>query len=121
MRFVADVGFPVSGVQALRERGHDVLVLADQGLERLPDDEILTLAREEERVLLGFDLDFGELLAGHPAASPSVVLFRLRDQRPPAVVRRLLVVVDEADSLLREGVVLIVEESRYRVRRLPIG
>ena len=51
-------------VRALRQAGEEVVHLRDEGLFQLPDDSILDKARREQRVILTFDLDFGELLAG---------------------------------------------------------
>ena len=53
--------------------------LHEGGLHRLPDSAILEKARNEERILLTHDLDFGELVA---ARLPSVVVFRLRSMQP---------------------------------------
>jgi predicted nuclease of predicted toxin-antitoxin system len=70
MRFLLDMGIsPVSG-QFLRDQGHDVIHLRDQGLERLPDPDILAKAREEERILITHDLEFGELLGSAGAPTP---------------------------------------------------
>lgn len=70
MKFIADVGFPASGVAALRDRGHDVLALTEEKLERLPDDEIVVLTRRTGRAVLAFDIVF--LVAAHHAARPGV-------------------------------------------------
>ena len=54
----------------------------EEHLERLLDPTILEKARQEERLVLTFDLDFGELLATGVHALPSVILLRMRDQTP---------------------------------------
>ncbi|HYS75771.1 MAG TPA: DUF5615 family PIN-like protein, partial [Burkholderiales bacterium] len=69
MRFLADAGVAGRVVNWLRERGHDAVHLREQGLERLPDSEVFAKASAEKRVLLTFDLDFGELVA--LSASPA--------------------------------------------------
>ena len=120
MRFLADVGVSRSTSQELRQRGYDVLHLREQGLHRLPDDEILTLARREGRIVLTFDLDFGDLLAAGSHPLPSVILFRLHDQTPSSVNPRLLKLLTERKSDLEQGALVIVEDARYRLRRLPI-
>ncbi len=51
---------------------------------------------------------------------PSVVIFRLRTQTPTAVTPRLLALVAERASELTGGAIVIVEETWYRLRRLPI-
>lgn len=103
MRFLADVGVSVSIAEMLREHGHDVLHLSEQSLHRLPDDEILVLARRDGRVILTFDLDFGDLLAAGSHSLPSVILFRLHDQTPPSVAPRLLAVISERRRISRQA------------------
>ncbi len=63
MRFLADMGVAPKVVAWLKEQGHDAWHLAERGLERLPDPEIFGRAAEEQRIVLTFDLDFGEILA----------------------------------------------------------
>ena len=120
MRFLADMGVALSTVQALREHGHEALHLQEAGLERLPDHAILEKARQERRVVLTCDLDFGDLLAAGLSNHPSVLVFRLHNQAPSSVTLRLLEVLSETEQELEAGAVIIVEGARYRIRRLPI-
>ncbi len=120
MKFLADMGVARSTVQALREAGHEVTHLSDLGLGRLSDQEILELANREDRVVVTFDLDFADLLAAGLQQRPSVVIFRLRTQTPTAVTPRLLALVAERATELTAGAIVIVEETRYRLRHLPI-
>jgi predicted nuclease of predicted toxin-antitoxin system len=45
----------------LNSQGHDATHLRDEGLQRLPNGEIFDKAIAESRVIVTFDLDFGEL------------------------------------------------------------
>ena len=53
----------MSTVASLRKAGHDVVHLRDEGLLKMEDGSILDKARSEVRIVLTFDLDFGDLLA----------------------------------------------------------
>jgi predicted nuclease of predicted toxin-antitoxin system len=121
MKFLADMGISRSTVQALRDAGHDAVHLREQGLQRLSDRNILDKARTEGRVVLTFDLDFGELLTAGMRDSPSVVIFRLRHATPLSVSAKLLEVVNKESEELVRGAVVIVQDGRYRLRRLPIS
>lgn len=120
MKCLADVGVSMSTVRALREGGHDAVHLREQGLQRLSDPEILKKAAAEERIVLTFDLDFGDLLALGIKKSPSVVIFRLHDETPASVNPRLLEVLNDRRTDLEKGALIVVEDNRYRMRRLPI-
>jgi predicted nuclease of predicted toxin-antitoxin system len=117
---LADMGIPPGTVAFLVQLGHDAVHLRDRGLERLPDPEVLGKAREEGRVLLTHDLDFGELVAARGDQLPSVVIFRLRDMRPDRVNRYLESVVTGYRDPLEEGAIVSVAEGQIRARQLPI-
>jgi predicted nuclease of predicted toxin-antitoxin system len=72
VRFLADMGVSMRVVEWLRSTGHDVVHLREQGLHRLPDGEIFAKAQREQRVVLTFDLDFGEIVAATGVKTPSV-------------------------------------------------
>jgi predicted nuclease of predicted toxin-antitoxin system len=108
-------------VQWLRARGHEVAHLRDEGLHGMPDEGIFAKAIAEKRVVLTFDLDFGEIAALTKGKVASVVLFRLHNTRAAHVIQRLEAVLTTGVDALDAGAVVIVEESRHRVRPLPIG
>jgi predicted nuclease of predicted toxin-antitoxin system len=121
MRFLADMGVAARVVDWLRARGHDATHLREEKLHRLPDPEIFRKAASEERILLTFDLDFGEIVALSSAKKVSVVLFRLRNPRTAHVIDRLSSTLRETQPALESGAIVVVEESRVRMRRLPFG
>jgi predicted nuclease of predicted toxin-antitoxin system len=114
------MGVSLTTVDALRATNHEAVHLRDEGLIRLPDPKIAAKAVAEGRIVLTFDLDFGDILATAGSEGPSVVIFRLRDQTPAAVNPRLFRVIAECAEELTSGAIVIVEDERFRVRRLPI-
>jgi predicted nuclease of predicted toxin-antitoxin system len=120
VKFLADMGVSQSTIRILRERGHEVISLREQHLERMSDVAILDKAKREGCIVLTFDLDFGDLLSATMQLLPSVVIFRLQNQSPPSVISRLLEVISNCHDDLSAGAIVIVEHARYRVRRLPI-
>jgi predicted nuclease of predicted toxin-antitoxin system len=77
MRFLANENFPGAAVSALARAGHDI-VWVRNAAPGSADEDILAWAVRENRVLLTFDRDFGELAwrVGLPA-SCGIVLFRV--------------------------------------------
>jgi predicted nuclease of predicted toxin-antitoxin system len=120
MRFLGDVGVSTSTLKALREAGYDAVHLREQNLHRLPDNAILEKANEEGRIVITFDLDFGDLLATAGRRLPSVIIFRLHNQTPLNVTRKLFDLLSVETPRLEAGALIIVEDTRYRVRPLPI-
>jgi predicted nuclease of predicted toxin-antitoxin system len=121
MRFVADMGVSLRVVEWLRSASHDAIHLRDEGLQTLANGEIFRKALREDRIVLTFDLDFGEIVAASAGRSVSVVLFRLRNTRADFVIARLKSVLEQSAEELARGAVVLVEDGRHRVRRLPIG
>jgi len=121
MRLLVDGCVDIRVGKWLRDRGHDALHLAEQGLERLPDEEIFRKAAAEGRCIVTFDLDFGEIAALTRGAEASVILLRLADPGWERVVERLSSVLAVSAAAIAEGAVITVEEARHRVRSLPIG
>jgi predicted nuclease of predicted toxin-antitoxin system len=121
MRFLADMCVDVRIVKWLQEQGHDATHLRDEGLHRMPNGEIFKKAINEDRVVITFDLDFAEIAALTEGKKASVILFRLRNTRAPHVIERLSTVLENSSEALEKGAVVVVEESRHRVRFLPIG
>ena len=121
MRFLADMGVSYRVAIWLREQGHDVTHLRDQGLQRLPNGEIFELAIRERRIVLTFGLDFGEIVAHAKGEIVSVVLFRLNNTSTPFVIRRLPSILADTTASLLEGAIIVVEDARHRIRHFPLG
>jgi predicted nuclease of predicted toxin-antitoxin system len=96
MRFLCDMGVSRRVSQWLHDQGHESCHLGDEGLARLPNGGIFAKAIAENRVILTFGLDFGEIaaLAGDRVAS--VVVLRLQNTRADHVIERLSAVLETA-------------------------
>lgn len=89
MLFLADMGVSGKIVACLNEHGHDATYLRDEGLRRLPDEEIFEKAVEEDRIIPTFDPGFGEIAAFSRGRRCGIVVFRLRNTTTAHVISRL--------------------------------
>jgi predicted nuclease of predicted toxin-antitoxin system len=121
MRFLADMGVSERVVEWLRANGHEAVHLREERLHRLPDEDIFAKAIQEKRVILTWDLDFGEILALSKRHTVSAIVFRLSNTRSTNVIRRLARVLAESSQDLEDGAIIAVEEGRHRIRLLPLG
>ena len=119
MRFLADENVHRGIVSGLRAAGHDVAWVAESNPGAL-DEDVLALARVEDRVLLTFDRDFGELVVLRlRSAGPGVIYLRLPRTAVNLALQRLGAVLASGDTL--EGSLVVFAPARMRRRNLASG
>lgn len=102
----------------LREAGHDVATVFDQGLASAPDTTVIDACRAERRCLVTLDLGFANPLIFDPSGYSGIALLRLPHR---AVARDIL---ERARTLVEglarnqiDGRLWIVEVGRIREYR----
>ncbi len=117
MRFLIDENMSPAFAAQLRNEGHDAIAVAETA-PRLPDPEVLAWAARENRILVTFDTDFGELIFRRGLPSPpAVVLFRTADMPVPESIRLVADTLREENAW--EGFFWSVEAIGIRQRPLP--
>ncbi len=96
MLFLADMGISPKTVKWLRENRHDAVHLMDEALHRAPDPFILEKARQENRVLITSDLDFGHLMSASNNKFPSIIILRLSLENSKNQIQKINNVINEA-------------------------
>jgi predicted nuclease of predicted toxin-antitoxin system len=100
---------------ALKEAGYDVLMVAHVS-PGISDEEVITLALEQRRILLTEDKDFGQLVYASGKEACGVMLFRFPSfEREDMAKRAVELVSAEKESLQTSFVVL--EPDKVRIRR----
>ncbi|MBI2909705.1 MAG: DUF5615 family PIN-like protein [Chloroflexi bacterium] len=101
----------------LRERGHDVTVVAVDYPPSLPDEQVLAIAHREQLILVTEDRDFGELIFRRRLAHAGVLYLRLPPMELETKIARVAAALDRcADRLDR---FVVVTEKAVRVRERP--
>ncbi len=82
MQLIADENFPLISIRLLRQAGYDITSVTEDspGIE---DTEVLARAVNEQRIILTFDRDDGELIYRFRLPAPKGVIYlRFRPHSP---------------------------------------
>ena len=117
MRLLLDQDVYARTARFLSGLGHDVLPVAQIGLSRASDEELLGVAREHNRILITRDRDYGHLVFVKRIVS-GILYLRMLPATQDAVhgeLERVLKAYPEQDL---QRMFVVVEASGHRLRRL---
>jgi hypothetical protein len=103
MKFLFDQSADFRLIPHLRQLGHDVHVISRNYPPGLPDEEVLEIARKEQRILV-----FGELIFHQGLAHAGVIFFRLPGAKLQTKIDQLNTVLTEHTDDLERGEFLVV-------------
>jgi predicted nuclease of predicted toxin-antitoxin system len=120
MNLLLDQGLPRSAAVLLRQAGIDTIHVGEIGHATSEDAVLLQLGRDSQRVVVTLDADFHTLLALSGAAAPSVIRIRIEGLKGDGVANLLKTVLAQCATDLIQGAAVTVQETRIRIRHLPI-
>ncbi|PSN18277.1 hypothetical protein C7271_13390 [filamentous cyanobacterium CCP5] len=119
MKFLLDQDVYAKTASFLTEAGHDLVKVSDFGLARASDETVLTTARNQERILITRDRDYGNLVFVRSLGT-GVIYLRILPKTLTAVhaeLNRVIARYSEAD--LAKAFV-VVSKDGHRFRRLSV-
>ncbi len=120
MRFLIDNALSPSIAKGLNTSGYNAVHVREIGMASATDFVIMNHAINDNRIIVSADTDFGTLLALRVYTKPSFVLFRMTDKRPSSLLNHLLVNLGRIKEDLEKEAIVVIEDNRIRVRKLPI-
>lgn len=116
IRFLADENIPRKVVDLVSEKGYDILWIKNIA-PKSSDDQILSLAEAEERVILTFDRDFGQLVYEKKLLmKQGIIYFRLDGLSPLKMAETVLETLNSDMTFL--GYFTVVAKTKIRQTRL---
>jgi predicted nuclease of predicted toxin-antitoxin system len=102
------------------DRGFDACHVAELGLDRAADADLIVYARKQGRTIVTLDADFHRLLAVGGAATPSVIRIRKEGLRGPEIAVLVLQIIERVGNQLEQGAMVTITDRTIRLRRLPV-
>ena len=88
MKFLADENIPLEVVLQLQRNGFDIISLSNMR-PRASDEEALSIANKEKRIIITFDTDFGELVFKLKKENKGVILLRIHPQSKEYLIKEI--------------------------------
>lgn len=121
MKFLLDMPVSPMLLETLEARGHEGVHAFQIGKDRATDNELLELARDEDRIIITADLDFPRLLALISAERPGIILFRGGNYSNEEMCDLLARVFDAVAPEVLSNSVCVVDKKHVRITLLPLG
>lgn len=113
--YLANENFPRPGTILLREHGHTIHSIQED-TPGISDEEVISIASQNNLVILTFDRDYGELIFKYAIHNPpAVIYFREKGNTPLFAGQTLLKLLSEA-ALQFEKAFTVIEETNIRQR-----
>lgn len=117
VRLLVHENFPNPAVRVLRDKGVEVVTVAES-MPGASDAAVLAAAREQERRLVAYDRDYGELVFSRRLPPPPAIVYLRQGPYPPSRPADFLLTMI-ADPATVAGFFLVVGEQTLRRRRVP--
>src|SRR5438874_360646 len=113
MKIKLDENIGLLGKSLLETEGHNVMTVVEQQMTGAEDERIYEIGRDEGRMLVTLDHDFGHTLRFPPELTAGIVVLECRGRISPSMI---LARVRELAAMLRmqpnDGELWIVEPGR---------
>jgi len=121
-RFLLNSNISHETAQFLDSLGCDAKTAAHFGLGKADDEAIAKKAIKEKRILVTFDLDFGEMFYFSKKDDFWVIVLRLRDQTVESVNKNMKWILENKvlEDKNVKNTLMIVEEGRVKIRKKPL-
>ena len=120
MKILLDMNLSPAWVATLAAAGFEAVHWINVGKPDALDSEIMRWALGNDYVVFTHDLDFGDILAATNANAPSVIQIRTQNLHPDHLGATVVSAIKQFMAQLESGALVVVSESKTRVRILPL-
>ena len=116
MKFLANENFPYPSIIKLRQAGYDITSISEDS-PSVTDNEVMQRAINENRTILTFDRDYGELIFKHGYRPlSSVIYFRIFSYLPDEPAHLLIEFLNR--NIVIENLFTVIDKFDIRQRKI---
>lgn len=118
MKFIADENISPETIEFIRKLGYDIIDVYQANLSGFKDSEIVDFAEKNNRIIISFDLDFGEIYYFSPWRNFGIIILRIHPQIPDEANRLLEKLLSSASSLKHKlgNALVVINKRTIRIR-----
>jgi len=116
MKFLANENFPLFSVKILESAGFDIKSIG-QDYAGILDSEVMEIAIKEQRTILTFDRDYGELIFKKGYRPTNGVIYLRWEDFQPNEPGEYLIELFKSHDIQYEGMLTVISESNIRQRK----
>ncbi len=113
MRFLANENFPGPSIRRLRAAGYDVAAIIEDN-RGCDDAAVMSRAVSEQRIIITFDRDYGELIYRLGLSPPSGVIYLRYNPRSSTEPAEQLISLFQTRNIAFEGKFTVVKRDQIR-------
>ncbi|MFN0203080.1 MAG: DUF5615 family PIN-like protein [Bacteroidia bacterium] len=115
-KLLINENFPMASIKLLKNQGYDVksILLEFSGIT---DEEVMQIAITEERLILTFDRDYGELIFKYGFKPSAGVIYLRFKEFSPIFPAEYLITLFETDLYNFDKTFTVIDEQSIRQRK----
>jgi len=116
MKLLANENFPLTSVKIIGQSGFDIIYVG-QDFAGYLDSEVMELAIQENRTIITFDRDYGELIFKLGYRPKAGVIYLRWDNFQPHEPGEYLIELFNSKDLQFENMLTVISENHIRQRK----
>jgi len=120
MKLLLDMNVPLKYSTLLASKGIDSIRWSDVGSPNAKDVEIMSYARDNDLIVLTYDLDFSAILSSTHDLKPSIIQIRVSSFHAEKAVSLIATALVQNKDDIVKGAIISVDLHKARLRLLPL-
>jgi predicted nuclease of predicted toxin-antitoxin system len=116
MKLLANENFPQSSVRLLKEAGYDIVSVGED-FAGIMDSEVIDFAVKENRTIITFDRDYGELIFKRGYKPSAGVIYLRWENFQPEEPGKYLIEFLSSLNIQFEGMLTVISTDNIRPKR----